>query len=116
MFKYSRRLYPLNIFLGKYKQIFENRILRRKYGYTRDANREWRRLHNEELLILYRPPNKIIVNKSRSLRLVEHVARMGENKSLFKILTGKLTRKTSVERPTCRWSDNIELDFDEIST
>ena len=39
---------------------FENRILRRIFGPTRDANGEWRSFHNEKLHILYRSPN--IVN------------------------------------------------------
>jgi hypothetical protein len=30
-------------------RIFENRILRRIYGTTRDANGGWRMLHNENL-------------------------------------------------------------------
>jgi hypothetical protein len=30
-------------------KVFENWILRRTFGPKSDANREWRRLHNEEL-------------------------------------------------------------------
>jgi len=30
-------------------RVFEKRILRRIFGPKRDANGEWRRLHNEEL-------------------------------------------------------------------
>ena len=44
---------------------FENRILRRVFGPKRDENGEWRRLHNEELHILYRSPNIVRVIKSR---------------------------------------------------
>ena len=35
-------------------RVFENRILRRIFG---PKNGEWRRLHNEELHILYRSPD-----------------------------------------------------------
>ena len=46
-------------------RVFENRILRRIFGPERDENGEWRRLHNEELHILYRSPNIVRVIKSR---------------------------------------------------
>ena len=50
---------------------------------------EWRRLYNEELRILYRSPNIVRVIKSRRLKWAEHVARMEEGRSAFKILTGR---------------------------
>ena len=49
-------------------RIFENRVLGRIFGPKRDANGEWRRLHNEELHSLYRSPNIVRVIKSRRLR------------------------------------------------
>ena len=48
-------------------RVFENSILRRIFGPKRDENGEWRRLHNEELHILYRSPNIVRVIKSRRL-------------------------------------------------
>ena len=59
-------------------RVFENRILRRIFGQKRDENREWRRLHNEELHSLYRSPNIVRVIKSRRIRWAGHVARMEE--------------------------------------
>ena len=38
-------------------RVFENRILRRIFGPKGDENREWRRLHNEELHNWYYSPN-----------------------------------------------------------
>jgi hypothetical protein len=52
---------------GMQAKLLENRILRRIFGPKRDANGEWRRLHNEELHSLYRSPN-VRVNKPRQLR------------------------------------------------
>jgi hypothetical protein len=59
-------------------RVFENRVLRRIFGLKRDeVTREWRELHNEELNDLYSAPNIIRVIKSRRIRWVEHVARVG---------------------------------------
>ena len=60
----------------------------RIFGPKSDENREWRRLHNEELLSLYSSPNIVRVIRSRRLRWAGHVARMEEGRSAFKILTG----------------------------
>ena len=59
-------------------------ILRRIFGPKKDENGEWRRLHDEELHSLYRSPNIVRVIKSRRLRWEDHVARMGEGRSLSK--------------------------------
>ena len=42
-------------------RIFENRILWRVFGPKRDANGEWKRLHNDELHSLYHSPNIVRV-------------------------------------------------------
>jgi hypothetical protein len=60
-------------------RVFENRVLRRICGpKTDEITGEWRKLHSEELHILYSSPNIIRYIKSRRLRWVGHVARMGE--------------------------------------
>jgi hypothetical protein len=67
-------------------RIFENRVLRRKFGPKRDeVTEEWRKLHNEELNDLYSSP----LIKSR-MRWVGHVARMGERKGGYRVLVGKV--------------------------
>jgi hypothetical protein len=48
--------------------VFENRVLRRIYGTTREElTGGWRKLHNEELHNLYSSSNIIRMLKSRSM-------------------------------------------------
>ena len=42
------------------------------------------------------------------------MGRMEEGWSAFKILIGKPTGKRTLERPRCRWEDNIIMDLKEI--
>ena len=47
--------------------------------------------------------------KFRRLTWVDHVARMEEGRSPFKILRGKPTGKRYLERPRRRWEDQIRV-------
>ena len=71
-------------------------------------------LHNEELHGLYRSPNIARVIKSRKLIWAEHVAKMEESRSAFKILTGKLTGKRPLGMSRHRLEDNIRMDLKSI--
>ena len=61
-----------------------NRKLMRIFGPKRDENGEWIRLHQDEIHSLYRWKNK-----SRGLRWAGHVPRLEQDRSPFKIVTGK---------------------------
>jgi hypothetical protein len=50
--------------------------------------RNWRKLHKEELNNLYFTPNSVRVIKSRRIRWVRHVARLGEERGVYGILVG----------------------------
>jgi hypothetical protein len=67
--------------------------------------------HNDKLHSLYRSSNIVNLIKSRRLRCADHVVRMEEGKSSFRILTGKPIGKGRLERPRCRWEDDIKLDL-----
>jgi hypothetical protein len=70
--------------------VFDNRVLSRIFRPKRDeVTGDWRKLHNEELHILYSSPNIIRQIKSKRMRWAGHVARMREKTKLYKVLMGK---------------------------
>ena len=50
---------------------------------------EWRKLHNAELNDLYSLPNIVRVVKLRRVRWAGHVARVGEDRGVHRVLVGK---------------------------
>jgi len=85
-------------------RVFEDMVLRRKFGPRRDeVTGEWRRMHNEELNDLYSSPNIVWVIKSRRMRWAGHVALMGEEREEYRVLVEKPERKRPMGRPRCRW-------------
>ena len=96
-------------------RVFENRVLRRIFGPKGDeVTGDWRKLHNEELNALYSSPNIVWVIKSRKMRWAGHVARMGEERDVYRFLVGKPDGKRPLGRPRCRWEDNVKMDFQEV--
>jgi hypothetical protein len=89
--------------------VFENRI----FGPKSDEDRSRRKLHNDELHILYSSPNIVRVIKSRRLRWAGPVARMGEGRGVYRVLVGRPSGKRPLGRPRRRLEDNIKLDFRE---
>ena len=57
---------------------------------------EWRKLHNEELNDLYSLPNIVRVVKSRRMRWAGHVARMGEDRVVQRVLVGLARGKEAI--------------------
>jgi hypothetical protein len=55
----------------------------------------------EELHILYSSPNIIRQIKSRRMRWTGQVARMGEDRKVYRVLAGKPERKRPLGRPRC---------------
>ena len=95
--------------------MFENMVLSRIFGPRRDeVTGEWRRLHNEELNDLYSSPNIVRMIKSRRMRWAGHVARMGEEREVYRVLAGKPEGRIPLGRPRRRWEDNIRMDVQEV--
>jgi hypothetical protein len=95
--------------------VFENRVLRRIFGSKRDeVTGEWRKLHNEELNVLYCSPNIVRVINSRRMRWAGHVARMGERRGVYRVLVGKPEGRRPFGRTRRRLEDNIRMDLQEV--
>jgi hypothetical protein len=95
-------------------RVFENTVGRRVFGPKRDdVTGEWRKLHDEELNDLYFLPNIVRVVKSRRMR-TGHVARIGKERGVHRVLVGKPEEKRLLRRPRLRWEDNIKMDLQEV--
>jgi len=54
------------------------------------------------------------VIKSRRMRWAGHVARMGEERGVCRVLVGKPEGRKPLGRPRRRWVDNIRMDLQEV--
>jgi len=54
------------------------------------------------------------VIKSRRMRWVGHVARIGERRGIYRVLVGKLEGKRPIGILRHRWEDNIKVDLQEV--
>jgi hypothetical protein len=75
---------------------------------------QWTKLHSGELHNLYSSPDIIRKIKSRRMRWVGHVAHMGEERNIYRVLVRKPEGKRPLERPRCRWENGIKMDLREI--
>jgi hypothetical protein len=79
--------------------VFENRVLRKMFESKMDeVMREWKKLHNEELRDLYSSPSIIRIIKSRRMRWAGNIARIEEQRNIYRLLEGKLEGKRPLER------------------
>jgi hypothetical protein len=89
--------------------VFENRVLSRIFGPKKDeVTGERRRLHSEELHILYSSPN--LLGRSNQRR---HVARKRMERKVSKGLVEKPERKRPLGKPRHRREDRIRMDLRE---
>ena len=95
--------------------VFETMVFRRIFEPTRnEVTGEWRRLHKEQLNDLYCSPNIVWVIKWRRMRWAGHVARMGEERAVYRVLVGKPEVKRPLGRPRLKWVNNIRLALQEV--
>jgi hypothetical protein len=95
--------------------VFEKKVLIKIFGPKRDdVTGEWRKLHNEELHNLYPSAYVIRQIKSSGVRWVGHVARVGEDRKVYKVLVGDPEGRRPLGRPSRREEAGIRMDLREI--
>jgi hypothetical protein len=70
-------------------------------------------MNRKELRDLYYSPSIIRIIKSRRMRCVGHIARMGEKRNAYR-LVGKPEGKKLLGRPRYRWVNNLRMDLVEV--
>ena len=112
---YGCETWPLTLREERKLRVSEKMVLRRIFGPRREeVTGECRRLHNEELNDLCSSSNIVRVIKSRRMRWVGHVARMGEKMGVYRFLVGKPEGKRPLGRPRRRWVDSIRMDLQDV--
>jgi hypothetical protein len=95
-------------------RVFDNRVSRRIFGPMRDeVTGEWRKLRDEPK-DLYSSRSVVGVIKSRKMSWAGHVARMGEERGVHRVLVGKPEGMRLLRRPRRRWEDNIKMNIQEV--
>ena len=63
---------------------------------------------------MYCSPNIVRVIKWRRMRWAGHVARMGEERGVYRVLVGNPEGRRPLGIPRRRWVDNIRMDLQEV--
>jgi len=48
------------------------------------------------------------------MRWIKYAARMGDRKSVYRVLVGRSEEKKALGRPRCGWEDIIKIDLQEV--
>jgi hypothetical protein len=80
----------------------------------REEDGSWRKLYNDKLHSLYSSPNIVRVIKWGRMEWAGHVVRMGEGRSVYRVLVERPESKRPLGRPRRRYGDYIKMDHREI--
>ena len=81
--------------------IFLNRMLRKIFGRNEnEVTQKWEIQYNEEIYELYFSPNSIRVTKSRRMRWVWYVVRMGDGRVIYKDYVARREGRNHLEDPS----------------
>jgi hypothetical protein len=99
---YVRETWSLTLREEHRLRVFENRVFR-IFAPKREEDRSCRKLHNDELHSLYSSPNIVTVIKLRKMKWEGYVERMGEDRSAYRVLVGRLQGYRPLGKPKRRW-------------
>ena len=68
----------------------------------------------EELYDLFFSTNIVRVTECIKMLWVEHRARMGDSRGLYRVMVGKTEEKRPLGRSGRRWEDNVKMDIQEL--
>ncbi|KAJ3644193.1 hypothetical protein Zmor_026863 [Zophobas morio] len=90
--------------------VWERKVLRKICG-GRKVEGIWQRRTNAELYNLYNEPDVVRIVRGQRTRWLGHVARMGINRSPFKLLESRIGGRRRQGRPRKRWIKEVEADL-----
>jgi hypothetical protein len=91
--------WSLSLWHERRLRVFANRVPRIICGLKREeVTGVWRKQHNEELPNWCSLPSIIRMIKSRRIRWTGQVERMGEKRTAYRILVGKVRRKETTRK------------------
>ena len=89
-------------------------MLRKIFGSKREEVKgECRKLHKEEIYDPYSSTYIIRAIKSRRMRCVGHVARMGDRIIAYRALVGRSEDKMPLGKPRSRWGITLKRIFNK---
>jgi hypothetical protein len=74
----------------------------------------WTKLQNEELHKLHSSPSIIRKIRSRRIGWTGHIARLGERRTTYRLVVGKLEGKKPLGRPRRGWVDTTQMNLRDI--
>jgi hypothetical protein len=110
---YGYKTWPLTLREEHRLRVFENRVLKEYLDLRGMRWRENRGSCTMRNIIICTHP-QISLGKSRRMRWAGHVARMGEERKVYKVLVGKPEGKRALGRQSRRWEDGIRMDLRDI--
>jgi len=92
-------------------RMFQNKVLSKMFGSKRDeVTGNCTKLHTEDLDLCH-SSNIVRLNKSRRMRWVGHVERMGVRRVNAAFGRGEPEGRRPVGKPRSTWVDNIKMDL-----
>jgi len=74
----------------------------------------WSKLLHEKSFVIFTSHKCYRVMKSRRVRVVGHLACMGQRRNVYMALMGKPEAEKPLGRPGHRWDNNIKINFKQV--